>query len=77
MSDSSTKATLLPLTPYYRDTQHVPSKPDTAVVGSLSSGPKYTGNQVLGIIKMHNSNYVPVTTPEQAREVTNMRRSRS
>jgi hypothetical protein len=37
---------------------------------------KYSGEAVLGIVKLHKSNYVPVTNKAAAHDATNMRRSR-
>lgn len=42
--------------------------------GSKREAAKYTGTLVKGIATMHKSNAVPITSGEQAIEVSNMRR---
>lgn len=63
---------------FRRDTADIPSA--DCFAGSANSTAKqnkcaYSGEAVLGIVKMHKSNYVPVTTKEATHDVTNMRRN--
>jgi hypothetical protein len=60
-------------TPAERSTRHIPSLStpghSTATVHKV-----YTGDKVLGIATMHKSNAVPVFAPEEAVEISRMRR---
>ena len=64
---------------YRRDEQqqypsaHPADKP--GVVAVKPTYTQYTGNAVLGIAHLHKSNYIPVTTGEQATDVARMRRN--
>lgn len=61
--------------PVGRETQRIPSKADT-VLGAVTikQTPQYTGDKILGIATMHKGNAVPVFTPEQAVDISRMRR---
>lgn len=43
--------------------------------GSKKEAKVYTGDYIMGIATMHKSNAVPITSGEQAIEVSQMRRS--
>lgn len=42
--------------------------------GSAKEKPKYTGTYIKGIAVSHKSNLIPITSGEQAKEVSRMRR---
>lgn len=60
---------------HIRQTPAYPSAPDVKTAqASKQAPPQYSGSYVIGLATLHKSNIVPVTNPEQAKEVGNMRR---
>jgi hypothetical protein len=57
-----------------RETKHIPSRGDSAVVATLAPAKVYTGTKVKGIATMHKSNAVPVFSDEEAKSISSMRR---
>ena len=54
-------------------TNHIPSR-ETAGGSTAPVHKVYTGDKVLGIATMHKGNAVPVFSPEQAVDISRMRR---
>jgi hypothetical protein len=52
-----------------------PTSDNICTNGSKKESTKYTGDLVKGIATMHKSNAIPITSGEQAIEVSQMRRS--
>ena len=57
-----------------RETQRIRSLNTGDGIASLKPAPQYTGDKVLGIATMHKGNAVPVFSPEQAVDISRMRR---
>lgn len=61
---------------YRNDSRDVPPTSDVICGnGNKKESVKYTGTLIKGIATMHKSNAVPVTSGEQAIEISQMRRS--
>lgn len=63
-----------PAYPPGRETQFIPSKPDTVGVAAAPEAKVYTGTKIKGIGTLHKSNAVPIFTDEEARDIAHMRR---
>ena len=61
--------------PAGRETQRIPSKPDTHL-GAVTSKPRqhYTGTKMIGIGTLHKSNAVPIFSDDEAKDISRMRR---
>ena len=60
--------------PHRRSTPQYPSYDNGAGCTPRQTSPEYTGTYVIGIGSMHKSNDIPVTDPQQAKDISNMRR---
>jgi len=59
---------------YRRETSNVPSLGHGVGNAGRTEIPEYTGTYIKGISVTHKSNLVPVTSSEQARDISRMRR---
>lgn len=68
-------ANRMPSVPADRDPKQYQRGDLTTGDGTLTkpAQPQYTGDQIIGIGTMHKSNSVPVTSAEQATDLSNMR----
>lgn len=62
------------VTPYRRETPHIPSLNTNEGQCTKREIPQYTGTAMLGVATMHKSNAVPVFSQEAAVEISKMRR---
>ena len=68
------KSHYIPEQTYRRETSIVPSLGHGVGNASKTEIPEYTGTYIKGISATHKSNLVPVTSSEQARDISRMRR---
>ena len=72
-----TKQTMKPLKisySYRGQGEKIKSHGDGVGVATAKEQQMYTGNNIIGIGTMHKSNAVPIFSPEQAQEISSMRR---
>lgn len=60
---------------YKKDLRAMPPTSDYIGNGSAKTTNVYTGSLITGIATMHKSNAVPVTSRQQAIDISNMRRN--
>lgn len=61
--------------PYRRPTPDYPSHDSGAGVCPRRESPQYTGDELIGVATMHKSNMVPVSSQDQAEDISKMRRN--
>ena len=60
--------------PYRRETPHYPSLDTGVGTATVKERPTYTGDAMIGIGQLHNSNAVPIFSAEDAIDISKMRR---